>query len=356
MLFKIGLTIFTKHPYHLIDPSPWPLITSSAVFIVTIGLVGWMHHVIGGWSLFLNVTVLLLFITAIWWRDTIREATFCKSKNDYKLLERAFASSNYFSVGGPDDGALFTIVMGVVVAVIITGGYWVTKALFYKDVSSVPAPEFDPNTYAALTEELMPQTVPDFDLDQYLARFEALRKTLDPTQRKILYEMMDKQAVVDRYKDPLWEEWVTSTIQEQQKALASASDLTFNWELATRDMIHWAMDFERVAYEAFDFWIKEFGPDVLGQILSIAATDVNWLVFLPIFFSPLFGKLPIKIYINFVKAFCVKGGFLRLLKEVKRLLIQSQICSTPLFLLKKYILTSSGYQFLKVIVRKWIGQ
>jgi cytochrome c oxidase subunit 3 len=71
-----NLVLFTKHHYHLIDPSPWPLIASSALFMITIGLVAWMHHVKGGWLLFLNGFVLILCVVAVWWRDVIREATF----------------------------------------------------------------------------------------------------------------------------------------------------------------------------------------------------------------------------------------------------------------------------------------
>ncbi|MCY4503696.1 MAG: cytochrome c oxidase subunit 3, partial [Alphaproteobacteria bacterium] len=32
-----------KHPYHLVDPSPWPLIGSVAAFLATMGGVLFMH-------------------------------------------------------------------------------------------------------------------------------------------------------------------------------------------------------------------------------------------------------------------------------------------------------------------------
>ena len=65
-----------KHPYHLVDPSPWPLVGGIGALAITIGLVLFMHEVdtvgvvaiIGG---------LLLALTMVyWWRDVIREATF----------------------------------------------------------------------------------------------------------------------------------------------------------------------------------------------------------------------------------------------------------------------------------------
>jgi len=69
---------FINHTYHSIDPSPpWPLLASSGVFMLTLGLASWMHNFIGAWTLFLlNGLFLLLYIVSIWWRDVIREATF----------------------------------------------------------------------------------------------------------------------------------------------------------------------------------------------------------------------------------------------------------------------------------------
>jgi hypothetical protein len=32
-----------KHPYHLVDPSPWPLVTSFSALIMAIGFIFLMH-------------------------------------------------------------------------------------------------------------------------------------------------------------------------------------------------------------------------------------------------------------------------------------------------------------------------
>ncbi len=32
-----------KHDYHLVDPSPWPIIGSVSAFILAIGAITWMH-------------------------------------------------------------------------------------------------------------------------------------------------------------------------------------------------------------------------------------------------------------------------------------------------------------------------
>ena len=33
-----------KHPYHLVDPSPWPLVTALALLVLCYGLVVMMHQ------------------------------------------------------------------------------------------------------------------------------------------------------------------------------------------------------------------------------------------------------------------------------------------------------------------------
>lgn len=62
------------HPYHLVDPSPWPYIGACGALLITIGSVIYFHY-----SqievLFMGVMVLSLTMI-IWWRDVIREVTF----------------------------------------------------------------------------------------------------------------------------------------------------------------------------------------------------------------------------------------------------------------------------------------
>ena len=70
------LYIKTRHSFHLVDPSPWPLVASLGVFMLTTGSVLYMQKFIGGGSLLLTGLVLILFVMFTWWRDIIREATF----------------------------------------------------------------------------------------------------------------------------------------------------------------------------------------------------------------------------------------------------------------------------------------
>ena len=60
--------------FHLVEPSPWPIIGAAFALVTAIGLVLFMHGV-GGGSLVLALGGAgVLFTMAAWWRDVIIEA------------------------------------------------------------------------------------------------------------------------------------------------------------------------------------------------------------------------------------------------------------------------------------------
>ena len=60
-----------NHPYHLVDPSPWPLIGSAAAIALTFGMVQYMHgH--GLWWIAPGAVVLLVTLF-LWWMDVVNE-------------------------------------------------------------------------------------------------------------------------------------------------------------------------------------------------------------------------------------------------------------------------------------------
>ncbi len=63
-----------KHPYHLVDPSPWPLFGAIAAGTMFGGTVLYMHD-ITSWLLPVGV-VLVLIAMFLWWCDVVKEATF----------------------------------------------------------------------------------------------------------------------------------------------------------------------------------------------------------------------------------------------------------------------------------------
>jgi cytochrome c oxidase subunit 3 len=66
----------TRHSFHLVDPSPWPLVAALGALMITTGGVMYMHKFQGGGLLFLTGFSTVLYVMFTWWRDIIREATF----------------------------------------------------------------------------------------------------------------------------------------------------------------------------------------------------------------------------------------------------------------------------------------
>jgi cytochrome c oxidase subunit 3 len=70
------------HDYHLVDPSPWPVLASIGAFVMAVGLIVWMRSLGGGPGLFglrgpTTFFVGLAGVGAVaflWWRDVVREA------------------------------------------------------------------------------------------------------------------------------------------------------------------------------------------------------------------------------------------------------------------------------------------
>jgi len=64
-----------RHGYHLVNASPWPLLTSVALFGLTIGGVLNFHFFSKGSLLLLLSFFFVIFCAVLWWRDVIREGT-----------------------------------------------------------------------------------------------------------------------------------------------------------------------------------------------------------------------------------------------------------------------------------------
>lgn len=64
------------HPFHLVDPSPWPYVASMGALGLTSGSVMYFHSYKYGDLLALVSLSLILLVMIVWWRDVIREATY----------------------------------------------------------------------------------------------------------------------------------------------------------------------------------------------------------------------------------------------------------------------------------------
>jgi len=64
------------HPFHLVDPSPWPYVGAFSALGLTTGGVMYMHGYAYG-DLLASVSFgFILLVMIVWWRDVIREATY----------------------------------------------------------------------------------------------------------------------------------------------------------------------------------------------------------------------------------------------------------------------------------------
>jgi cytochrome c oxidase subunit 3 len=70
------------HDYHLVEPSPWPIVGATAAFLMLIGAVFWMNAsanffglpIAGQPWVFIIGFLLVLYTMAGWWRDVVAES------------------------------------------------------------------------------------------------------------------------------------------------------------------------------------------------------------------------------------------------------------------------------------------
>jgi cytochrome c oxidase subunit 3 len=65
-----------KHPFHLVDPSPWPIFSALGALTTTTGGVMTMHSYEGGSTMFYIGFCMILYVMFVWWRDIVTEATY----------------------------------------------------------------------------------------------------------------------------------------------------------------------------------------------------------------------------------------------------------------------------------------
>ena len=64
---------YLRHPFHLVDESPWPILASFRGIGLTSGLLKWFHY--SEPRLFLWSLLFLLLVSFQWWRDISREGS-----------------------------------------------------------------------------------------------------------------------------------------------------------------------------------------------------------------------------------------------------------------------------------------
>nr|YP_009349953.1 cytochrome c oxidase subunit 3 [Lipotactes tripyrga]AQM40127.1 cytochrome c oxidase subunit 3 [Lipotactes tripyrga] len=71
---KMYSSYLPAHPFHLVNPSPWPLTGALGALIIASGLIKWFH--LNNLYL-LSLGMMITILTMIqWWRDITRESTY----------------------------------------------------------------------------------------------------------------------------------------------------------------------------------------------------------------------------------------------------------------------------------------
>jgi cytochrome c oxidase subunit 3 len=73
---KININKFQHFPFHLVDPSPWPILLSFSLLNMAIGAVLYMHGYYNGGSILTIGFILTVCGMTLWFRDVITEGTY----------------------------------------------------------------------------------------------------------------------------------------------------------------------------------------------------------------------------------------------------------------------------------------
>ncbi|MBN9064042.1 MAG: cytochrome c oxidase subunit 3 [Rhizobiales bacterium 65-9] len=139
------------HDYHLVNPSPWPIIGAASALIMAIGAVMWMKNMAPGGlhiaPLVFGIGVIgVLYVMASWWTDVIREANGGDHTKVVQLHHRYgmmmfIASEVMFFVAwfwAFFDASLFPNEVHQVTRAAFTGGHWPPKGIEVLDPWHLP--------------------------------------------------------------------------------------------------------------------------------------------------------------------------------------------------------------------------
>ncbi|MCA0424933.1 MAG: cytochrome c oxidase subunit 3 [Proteobacteria bacterium] len=130
------------HDYHIIDPSPWPIVGSASAFVMAVGAIAWMKAMpIAGLqigSLLFGLGLLgVLFTMYSWWTDVVHEANHGDHTRVVQISHRYgmilfIASEVMFFVAwfwAYFDASLYTNEAIQYMRVDLTGGHWPPKGI-----------------------------------------------------------------------------------------------------------------------------------------------------------------------------------------------------------------------------------
>jgi len=86
-----------RHNFHIVDNSPWPIITSISVFNLVLGLTGVLHRIDYGIYLFILGLLSTILSISYWFKDIIMEATY-QGKHTISVQQNMRSGITWFIV------------------------------------------------------------------------------------------------------------------------------------------------------------------------------------------------------------------------------------------------------------------
>ena len=65
-----------SHLFHIINPAPWPLLTSISLFNVLVGVILWVNKYLIALNIMVFSFIILVLFVQFWFTDIIRESSF----------------------------------------------------------------------------------------------------------------------------------------------------------------------------------------------------------------------------------------------------------------------------------------
>ena len=75
-LSVINRNLYQRFPFHLVEPSNWPILVSFSLLNLTIGAVAYFHGYPQGGTIFSLGLILTVTGMVLWFRDVITEGTY----------------------------------------------------------------------------------------------------------------------------------------------------------------------------------------------------------------------------------------------------------------------------------------
>lgn len=86
-----------RHPFHLVERSPWPILTSLNILFFLIGLVSYMTGYKNGFLLMKIGLIMILYLIYLWFKDIISESLYL-GFNSYPVLHGFILGFIYFII------------------------------------------------------------------------------------------------------------------------------------------------------------------------------------------------------------------------------------------------------------------